>query len=292
MHLRRAATLASALGTQRLSPLHGRTAAVEPLCQRDALLKTVDQYLQGLNMGLAGPLENIADDFVYRENNKTMDITTGVFFKQLPIDFNRTIVDEPACATFTESIHVSDPRRAPYVIGGQIRHHPADMSVYLIDVVASTTGDWLFNASAALGYAQQETDWQPLTAEEQAAPGQSRAALRAAADAYLDMWSNASAVAAVPWGTPCERLEGGAYTGNGSATDSCTLGVPTDNTQPPNSHRRYVIDVDMGSVDVFSVFEHLGNAPDSHLFRIQGGKLRHVHTITVLSNHTNVADRI
>ena len=35
----------------------------------------------------------------------------------------------------------------------------------------------------------------------------------------------AVAPAAVPWGFPCVRVEGGAYTGKGSPADSCEVGV-------------------------------------------------------------------
>jgi hypothetical protein len=50
----------------------------------------------------------------------------------------------------------------------------------------------------------------------------SRATIQAAADAYLDLFNNKSVV--VPWGTPCDRLEGSWYTGDGSATDCCDVG--------------------------------------------------------------------
>lgn len=51
-----------------------------------------------------------------------------------------------------------------------------------------------------------------------------REVIQAAGDAYADLFNDKSVT--VPWGTPCARLEGGAYTGNGSDTDSCDVGVP------------------------------------------------------------------
>jgi hypothetical protein len=47
-------------------------------------------------------------------------------------------------------------------------------------------------------------------------------------------------------------------------------------TQNSASH---VIDEAVGSVDVFLNFA--GGMPDSHEFRVEGGKLRYVHAITV-----------
>jgi hypothetical protein len=37
----------------------------------------------------------------------------------------------------------------------------------------------------------------------------------------------------------------------------------------------------MGSVSIFCVWEHMMMAADSHEFRLEGGKLRYVHTMTV-----------
>ncbi|KAK3352118.1 hypothetical protein B0H65DRAFT_440914 [Neurospora tetraspora] len=248
--------------------------AVIAACSRDELLLTVGQFLLGLTMGQAGPLENIADDFQYVENNKPTVIVSGIFNNILKIDFNRTIIDMTTCSTFTEVVSAISFK--PFVLGAQIRHSPSDNSVYKIDTIVSTTGSWLFNASRTLQYARQE-NWPVIPSAQR----DTRQTLQAAADAYLDMWSNKSAIDAVPWGTPCARLEGSVYTGKGAPDDSCKVGIPSNNTQPPNSDRRYVIDESMGTVSVLCNFEHLGNAADSHEFRLEGGKLRYIHTITV-----------
>lgn len=154
------------------------------------------------------------------------------------------------------------------------------MSCYLIDLLVSGPGSWLFNASQTLYWAQRET-WDEIEVSAR----DTRETLRAAADAYLDMWSDAGAADKVPWGTPCARLEGSAYTGTGGPNDSCKPGIPSNHSQPANSHRRYVIDESFGSIDVMCIFEHLANAPDSHEFRLEGGKLRYVHTITLADSN-------
>ncbi len=71
------------------------------------------------------------------------------------------------------------------------------------------------------------------------------------------------------------------YTGNGGPADSCKVGIPTNHSQAPNSGRRYVIDETMGSISVLCVFEHLWDAPDSHQFRLENGKVRYIHTMTL-----------
>ncbi|GAW15307.1 hypothetical protein ANO14919_047160 [Xylariales sp. No.14919] len=247
-------------------------------CNRTYLLEFADAYVFAHENGQVSYLENIADNFTYVENNKTHEITSGIFDNAFVIDHRHTIADTVECATYTELIITRNASGAstPHVIGTQIRHDPADMSCYLIDLLVSGPGSWLFNASQTLYWVKRES-W-PVIDE---AKRDTRAALKAAADAYLDMWSNKSAVDAVPWGTPCARLEGSVYTGNGGPNDSCKPGIPTNNNQAPNSHRRYVIDESYGSVDVLCIFEHLANAPDSHEFRLENGKLRYVHTITL-----------
>ncbi|OTA90613.1 hypothetical protein M434DRAFT_77677 [Hypoxylon sp. CO27-5] len=247
-------------------------------CNRTYISSFADAYVKAHETGQVYNLDNIADNFTYLENNKTRDITGGILYNALKIDHRHTIIDTVECASYTELIitHNVSGEPAPYVIGTQIRHSPGDLSCYLIDLIVSTTGSWLFNATRTLEYASKE-NWSLI--EEAKRP--SRDLLKTAADAYLDMWSNKSAVDAVPWGQPCVRLEGSVYTGSGLPTDSCKVGIPTNNNQAPNSHRRYVIDPTYGSISVLCIFEHLSNAPDSHEFRLENGKLRYIHTITI-----------
>jgi hypothetical protein len=74
------------------------------------------------------------------------------------------------------------------------------------------------------------------------------------------------------------------HTGRGVPEDSCDVGVPSGVNI---SNRRFVVDETIGSVVAFCTFG-AGNpnggsgAPDSHLFRMESGKLRYVHTITHL----------
>src|SRR6185295_961086 len=111
-----------------------------------------------------------------------------------------------------------------------------------------------------------------------------RDTLVAAANAYLDAFLEQKKDL-VPWGYPCNRTEGGSmHTGRGAADDSCDVGVPSGVNI---ANRRFVVDETIGSVVAFCTFG-AGNAaggsgaPDSHLFRVENGKLRYVHTLTHL----------
>jgi hypothetical protein len=183
------------------------------------------------------------------------------------------LLDEATCQTFTEVI-VTDAAN-PYVLGTRMRvNHD---KIVEIEILWTTTGYWLFNADNYLKYSSME-DWSPIPAEKR----DSRETLVGAANAYLDAFLEGK-IDLVPWGFPCQRTEGGMYTGKGSPSDSCEVGVPSGvNIQ----NRHFVVDEVLGSVVVYCTFGGGGpggsGAPDTHLFRIENGKLRYVHTLTHL----------
>jgi hypothetical protein len=237
-----------------------------------------DAYLESQTSGKPYAMF-LSDKIVYRENNRIIDPKAGIITKPLTIAHQHRLIDQDGCASYIEQI-VTDPA-SPYVIGTQLRFNETRTGVVVagIDSVVTTTGDWLFNASKTLSYVLRE-NWDTIPIDDRT----DRATLRATADLYLDLWGS-HGKARVPWGTPCNRLEGSAYTGNGSATDSCAVGIPTGES-PPVTDRRYVIDETVGSVNVLSAFP--GGEPDSHEFRLEHEVLRYVHTMTVMRNQTAV----
>ena len=100
---------------------------------------------------------------------------------------------------------------------------------------------------------------------------------------YLDAFLEGK-IDQVPWGFPCVRIEGGAYTGRGRDDDSCEVGVPAGVNI---TNRHFVVDEVTGSVVVFCTFGAGGpnggsGSADTHLFRVEKGKLRYAHTLTHL----------
>ena len=159
-----------------------------------------------------------------------MDIKTGVLAQPITIDFNRSIHDTTECATFTELTAATN--KHPYVIYTRMLF--TNDKITTIESVVSDEGDWVFNATGHLRWTAQET-WDPIPEDKR----DSRAAIKAAGDLYLDSWG--SAAVEVPFGTPCARLEGGFYTGSSNTTtNTCRMG------QFPQpfvvGNRRYVID--------------------------------------------------
>lgn len=243
-------------------------SSVSADCTREGLLAAASSYVTAQTSGKQDGL-SLASNFKYQENNKASDIKKGVLSGALKIDLNRSTADTTACASYTMLISTTGSK--PYVISTQIRHNDNDTStIALIDTIAATTGDLFFNAKQTLGYIQKE-NWGTIEAGQRS----SRDTLKMVGDAYLDMWTDAKAADKIPWGTNCERVEGSRL------TTPCGGQLPRGGSSKPNGMRRYVIDETIGSVDVLCQFDSLGDMPDSHEIRLEGGKVKYVHTVTV-----------
>ncbi|KAL2255434.1 hypothetical protein VTK26DRAFT_3393 [Humicola hyalothermophila] len=242
----------------------GPLASLAADCTREFLQESADSLLAAQAAGDPSLLQPVPEAFVYHENAQEATFETGILATALGIDHSRHSLDTTQCATYTEFISATGA--TPYVIGVQMFFEEG--AIAKVDALVTTTGDWLFNATGTLHWASQE-DWGPIPEDRR----DSREVIQAAADAYCDIFSDKDTV--VPWGYPCARLEGGMYTGTGGPDDRCDVGIPSG---VELVDRRYVIDETVGAVSVFLSFSGL---PDSHEFRVEEGKLRYVHTITV-----------
>jgi hypothetical protein len=240
--------------------LIGFTAAE---CSRQVLQEQADKYVQSVT---AGKLD-VAANVEYSENFKSVSIGSGLLSKPVKISLKRHLIDTTACATFTEIVaHENAP---PLVIGTQIRYTQDGKANKIEALVTSKENGFRFGATETYTWAAKEN--RPIIPEGKR---DSRATIQAVADAYLDKFSNGSVQ--IPIAQPCERLEG-----NMHLAPNCIIGIP-DTTKPKKNNmidRRYVIDETVGTVDVFLKFG--GTMPDSHEFRVEAGKLKIVHTITV-----------
>lgn len=249
------------------------TGFAQVSCSRDGLQHAADLYIAAQTKGDTSGLP-LAAGLGYWENAAPASIDTGLIRTAMTIDHQRTLVDPATCQTFTEVV-VTDKAK-PYVLGTRLRVNHDKIAE--IEILWTTTGYWLFNADAYLKWATSEK-WDPIPTNRR----DTRDTLVAAANAYLDAFLEGRKDL-VPWGYPCERTEGGAHIGTGSATDSCDVGVPSGVNI---ANRRFIVDETMGTVTVFCTFGAGGpaggsGAPDVHTFRIENGKLRYVHTMTHL----------
>ncbi|XXH02955.1 hypothetical protein Hte_009345 [Hypoxylon texense] len=244
-------------------------------CTRELLIEATDKYV-------AAQASGVFDDFValaapnltYTENEVPKAITEGVLTESIKIDHNRSIHDTVECATFTEIIAASNPHQ--YVIG--TRMVVSDHKITLIESIVTDDGDWAFNATG-YEYWNSLENWDPIPEDRR----DTREVIQASGNAYFERFKNESVV--VPFGVPCSRLEGGASTAPLNMTgDSCTLaGLPSTLVV---TNRRFVVDEVMGVVDIFLGFPGLDRSqgqtpmPDSHMFRIEEGKIRYIHTVS------------
>ena len=240
-----------------------------PTCTRDELKAATDAYVEAQRTGNIALLPLDAKVH-FLENMTTVERGAGLWNTALPIAHAMSLHDDKRCKTFTEAIVTQGG--TPYVIGTRLYLHQG--KIIRVDSLVTDQGDWLFNANAYLKYSKAE-DWSAPKGESRPS-GQE---LINAANSYLDLFSDK--FVKVPWGMPCARLEGGAYTNRENKPDaSCEVGIPAGTLYIVN--RDYLIDPEMGVINVFCRFGSSTGGPDSHTFRFVDGKMRGVHTLSAL----------
>jgi len=169
--------------------------------------------------------------------------------------------------------------RAAAILCSRTRLKIAGAKISEVEALVTDGDDWLFNAAKYLKYSSQE-NWDILPSAKQS----DRQTLINVANAYFDVFTDRSANSRIPWGIPCARLEGGAYTNEkGDPNASCTGGPPLEGSLKI-VNRRFIVDLDMGTVVGLVDFGEKNGWPDTHAFRLENGKVRYVHTLTVCPN--------
>ena len=245
-------------------------------CSREMLRKLTDAYVKAQSTGQSARLP-LAKGASYAENDQAMDIRKGVLAGALKVDFTRSFHDTTQCAAFTELVAATDPH--PYVIHTRIEATRGGR-VTKMESVVTDAGDWMFGAAEHLAVTRSQT-WDEIPRDRR----DTRAVIQAAADAYLDNWGNPELP--VPHGATCARLEGRINTGSRNPEgNTCNMGAFPQKLKV--GHRRYVIDETIGAVSVFHDFPWLDaglptdpGTPASQMFRVEGGKNRYIHEVTV-----------
>ena len=247
--------------------LHAQT---ERECTRSILKAATDSYITAQEAGDLSKMA-LASKVKYIENMNETTKDKGLWNTPLPIAFHRSIFDVGRCKTFSEVIVTEGGH--PYVTGTRLKVE--DGKVAEIDSLVTDDDDWLFNAEDYLKFSKAE-DWPVLHVDERV----SRQDLIDAANQYFDFVFLDKGIRP-PWGTPCARLEGGAYTNpDNEHKDNCQIPAPLGELFIVN--RTYVVDEEMGTVNVFCRFADSTNGmPDSHTFRLVNGKYRWIHTLSV-----------
>jgi len=240
-------------------------------CTRPMLQEAVADYIAAQGAGDLSKM-SLASEVKYIEDMKETTKDKGLWNTALPIAHHRSIYDVGRCKTFSEVIVTEGGH--PYVIGTRLKVE--DGKVSEIDSLVSDEHDWLFNAENYLKYSKAE-DWRVLNLDERV----SRQDLIDAGNQYFDLVFLDSGIKP-PWGTPCARLEGGAYTNpEGNDKDNCQIPGAIGGGGMFIINRTFVVDEEMGAVNVFCRFGSAEGMPDSHLFYLVNGRYRYIHTISV-----------
>jgi hypothetical protein len=250
-------------------------------CSREFLRNATSAYIQAQNDGLVKAStsafsSHLSPNVIYTENFAPTSLNTSILTTPLPITHNFSMHDTTACSTFTELIILPTNTTKPYLIHTRMLLNSNTSKLTTVESVVTTTGDWAFNVTGYLHYSSLES-WDPIPLANRS----TRAIIQAGGDAYFNRFDNSSVV--VPWGAPCTRIEGGALVQGTLSGDNCTMVWPDTIVV---TDRRYVVDEEFGTVDIFEGFPGLDRSqgndpmPDSHLFRVEGGKIRYVHTVS------------
>jgi hypothetical protein len=238
-------------------------------CPRSMLQAATESYIQAQKTGDLSKM-SLAPKAKFLENMSEITKEKGLWNTALPIALHRSIYDVARCKTFTEVIVTEGGH--PYVLGTRLT--VKDGKISEIDSLVTDKGDWLFNAEDYLKYSSAE-DWPILPVDNRV----SRQDLIDAGNQYFDFVFFDKFIRP-PWGTPCARLEGGAYTNTkNDDKDNCQIPGPLGELFIVN--RTYVVDEEMGSVNVFCRFGNSTGMPDSHTFRLVNGRYRWIHTLSV-----------
>jgi hypothetical protein len=237
-------------------------------CTRAMLKSAADSYVEAQKTGNLSKM-SLDPKVKFIENMSDTTKEKGLWNTALPISLNHSIYDVGRCKTFSEIV-VTEGK--PYVIGTRLTVKAGKITE--IDSLVTKEGDWLFNPGNYQKYSSAD-DWSVLPVDDRI----SRQDLIDAGNQYFDFVFMDKGIRP-PWGTPCARLEGGAYTNEKNEfKDTCQIDKPLGNMYIVD--RSYVVDEEMGAVNVFCRFGNSTGMPDSHLFRLVNGRYRWIHTLSV-----------
>jgi hypothetical protein len=246
------------------------TSAVAPggKCTRDALQELANGYIAALEAGDPTKM-SLTSDAKYFEQFKASAMGKGIWTTKIKANLHREFLDTDSCKIFVEI--VDNVSSVPHLIGTQLL--VTDGKISNVSALVADTDDWSLKNAAAFTtvYTKSKAEsWTLIPTDKQ----DTRQTIVNAGNAYLSLFAKPYKDT-VPWGSPCARLEGSMY------AQPCNAGIPQQDL--PMTDRIFVVDLDMGTVDIFTKFG--GSIPDSHMFRVEGGKLRYVHTITIMGKN-------
>ncbi|WP_305096021.1 hypothetical protein [Croceibacterium aestuarii] len=232
------------------------SAAAQGQCSRDTLDDIAAKYVEGQKQGSIFTLP-VGEWVDYRENGQLVSTATGVISQPSDFDWHLALVDTGTCHVLVHGVIL---KPVPYVVTTQLAWTFNGLGQIRSTVVRE--GDANFDAKKTYAYASKE-DWSEIPAGKR----DTRQALLALANAYLDRAGGGAAdVALAP---SCDRIDNGAYSTNCEPAPGAAF-----------VDREFTVDEAKGAVAVVSNRGEAEGPQDSRIFRIEDGKIRHVHAVT------------
>jgi len=244
--------------------------AGHPTCTRGELKALTAAVVEAQRTGNISKL-SFDPKVQFLQNMETIDKGKGLWNTALPIADAVSFHDDQRCKTFTQII-VTDGGH-PYVTGTRL--WVDNGKIIRMESIVTDKDSWLFNARSYLTWTKRNGWSEDLGRNQLTSADDMIRGANAYFDAFSDRFIN------VPWGTPCGRIEGGAYTNyNNRPHASCALGIPKEGTLYITD-RDFMVDTEKGVINVFCRFGGSTGAPDSHTFRFIDGKIRSVNALTI-----------
>lgn len=266
-------TLALALFVS-LSPLLPLASAQQTRCQYYPLRNAADLLLESLAFGDPDPSFAFSPNSTFLQNGKPTTLSLSILSIRHKISNDVTLIDQDGCAIYTEVISAEGENKGVFGVQARFGFTESEaggvgLQAERIEILMVGGGTSVqnkeFDATKVLGYMEGE-NWEEIVQTERTG----REVLIGAVQAYLDWYAGKKEIESVPLAKPCSRLEGTMY-----SSDVCSMVTNGEVGQSyAMTEKRYVADEVLGGVNV--MFEG-SRTVESFMFRVQDGKLRHVH---------------
>ncbi|WP_235912782.1 hypothetical protein [Croceibacterium salegens] len=230
-------------------------AAAQSQCSRETLDDIAAKYAEGQKQGSIFTLP-VGEWVDYRENGELVSTAVGVIAQPSEFAWQLDVIDPGSCHVIVQGV-ILEP--TPYVVTTQLAWTFNGLGQIRSTVIRE--GDPKFDAKKTFEYASKE-DWGEIPEGQR----NTRDELIAVANAYLDRMGGGDGTVALA--SNCDRIDNGAYVAN------CEPG-----TGPAFLKRELSVDVAKGTVAVVSNRGEDEGPQDARIFRIEGGKIRHVHAV-------------
>ena len=231
-------------------------------CSREGLKTNVEQYFSALAKHDTSAVP-LAGNVRFTENGHELETGEGFWQSAGAVQFSRDVLDIGICGSVTQAVIEENGRNILFGVRLQLNDQ---QQISEIEHIIAREEEFAFTPDNVLNSGWQ--DWERSLENPQRT---SRAAMRAAANDYFDMFAADPDVSA-PFAFPCHRWENGFHTT--ARNGNCS---PTGLVIIHGERRVPVIDRETGVAVAFVHFAR--NLPDMHMFKFRSGQIELVQAV-------------